>query len=111
MLLHSGLKIRIFHLDLCKAFSNHNLFRWAKLPLVGKWQKYFARVQNSCIYFCSSVESNDFPACYVIYNCSLEMMRLPVPEWDTLLHRTIVVKHDYDTEWLLLVLEEHERHT
>ena len=35
-------------------------FVWAKFPLEKTWKRYYARVQNSCIYFCKSVESNDF---------------------------------------------------
>jgi hypothetical protein len=73
------------------------------------WQRYYARVQNACIYFCTSVESNDFQACYVIYNCTVDLMRLTVGEWDNRLHQVLVIKHEYDTEWLLVALEEKER--
>jgi len=38
-----------------------NIFiSWAKLPISDRWHKYFARVQNSCIYFCRDVTSNEF---------------------------------------------------
>ena len=34
-----------------------------------------------------------------------------VDEWDQKTHETLVIKHDFDTDWLLLVLEELERQT
>jgi hypothetical protein len=86
-------------------------FVWAKFPLEKSWKRYYARVQNSCIYFCKSVESNDFQVCYMIYNSSIELMQMRVGEWDARFHETLVIKHDFDTDWLLLVLEELERQT
>ena len=68
-------------------------------------------MQNSCVYFCKSVETNDFLACYVIYNCSIQTVKLPVAEWDGRMHQVLIIRHDFDTEWLLLVLEEQERDT
>lgn len=88
---------------------------WAKLPRVdsssygGVWKKYFARVQNSCIYLCPSVESNDFQACYVIYNCTIQTMKLPIPEWDGRQHNVLIIKHDFDTDYLLMALEDSKR--
>lgn len=38
-------------------------------------------------------------------------MKMRVPEWDQKTHDTLVIKHDFDTDWLLLVLEELERQT
>ncbi len=90
---------------LCKSFGSH-FYRWVKLPLKKYWQRYYARVQNSCIYFCKSIETNDFQVCYMIYNCSIDMMKMHVPEWDNRMHDTIIIKHDFDTDWLLIVLEE-----
>jgi hypothetical protein len=86
-------------------------FVWAKMPLSDGWQRFYARVQNSCIYFCKSVETNDFQTCYVIYNATIQIMRLRVGEWDGRVHRTLLIKHDFDMDWLLLALEEFERDT
>lgn len=36
-------------------------------------------------------------------------MLLTVGEWDNRLHQVLVIKHEYDTEWLLVALEEKER--
>lgn len=57
------------------------------------------------------METNDFIACYVIYNCSIQIMRLPVSEWDGRMHHVLIIRHDFDTDWLLLVLEENEKDT
>ena len=80
-------------------------FVWAKLPGKQYWTRYYARVQNSSIYFCKSVESNDFQVCYVIYNASIEMMKLQITEWDGNMHECMIIKHDFDTNWLLLGLQ------
>lgn len=32
-------------------------------------------------------------------------MRLPVPDWDARLHNVLIIKHDFDTDYLLLALE------
>ena len=80
-----------------------------KLPLTEKWARYYARIENSCIYFCKSIETNDFAACYVIYNCTIDTMRMRLPEWDNKEHLTLIIKHEFDTEWLLLIFEEFEK--
>jgi len=33
-------------------------------------------------------------------------MHLNVNDWDKKTHRILVIKHDFDTEWLLIALEE-----
>jgi hypothetical protein len=47
----------------------------------------------------------------MIYNSSIELMKMRVSEWDGKQHDTLVIKHDFDTDWLLLVLEELEKQT
>jgi hypothetical protein len=37
-------------------------------------------------------------------------MTLKVPEWDNKEHPALVVKHEYDSEWLLIVLEEFQKY-
>jgi len=44
----------------------------------------------------------------MIYNSTIDMMRMKVPEWDGKHHDIIIIKHDFDTDWLLLALEELE---
>jgi hypothetical protein len=36
-------------------------------------------------------------------------MRMKVPEWDNKEHQTLIIKHDFDSEWLLLVFEEFQK--
>jgi hypothetical protein len=47
----------------------------------------------------------------VIYNSSIEFMKLRVNEWDGRMHDTLIIKHDFDTDWLHLVLEDQEKQT
>ena len=37
------------------------------------------------------------------------MMNMQVPEWDGKNHECMIIKHDFDTDWLLLALEELEK--
>lgn len=36
-------------------------------------------------------------------------MRLPIPDWDGRMHSVLIIKHDFDTDWLLLALEKTEQ--
>ncbi len=45
----------------------------------------------------------------MIYNCTIDMMRMQLPDWDNRMHDTIIIKHDFDADWLLIVLEELEK--
>jgi hypothetical protein len=38
-------------------------------------------------------------------------MKLPVRDWDGRMHNVLIIKHDFDTDWLLMVLEENEKDT
>ena len=46
---------------------------------------------------------------YIIYNCNIDIMSIKVPEWDNKQHPALVIKHEFDSEWLLIVLEEFEK--
>lgn len=68
--------------------------------------KYFARSDNGCIYFCIDASQNDFTVCYVIYNCLIERMSIKVPEWDRKDHQAMIIRHQFDADYLLVVFEE-----
>jgi len=38
-------------------------------------------------------------------------MQLRITDWDHRVHPTLLIRHDFDTDWLLLALEENERDT
>lgn len=82
-------------------------FVWVKLPNKNKWKKYYARCQNSSILFCKGVNKNEFSVCYVIYNCNITTMTYRIQEWDNKEHQVIVIKHDFDSDCLLMALDEY----
>ena len=36
-------------------------------------------------------------------------MKLPIPEWDGRQHKVLIIKHDFDTDYLLMALEDPKR--
>ena len=34
---------------------------------------------------------------------------MKLPEWDNKEHRVLIIKHEFDSEWLLVILEEFEK--
>lgn len=41
----------------------------------------------------------------------MDAMRMTIAEWDGKYHDCLIIKHDFDTDWLILALEELEQQT
>lgn len=78
------------------------------MPLGEKFKRYYAICEDSCIYFCKSINNNDFAVCYVVYNCTIDTMMYRIQEWDNKQHNVMKVRHEFDSEYLLIALEEFE---
>eukprot|EP00347_Sterkiella_histriomuscorum_P002460 403368062 len=87
----------------------HIGYCWVKFPLSNQWQRLFARVQDSCIKFCKDVQVNEFLTSYVIYNCLIDTIKIKIPEWDNKAHLAMIIKHEFDAEWLLLAVEDEKQ--
>lgn len=33
-------------------------------------------------------------------------MKIKVPEWDNKIHQVMIIRHEFDAEWLLLAVED-----
>lgn len=58
--------------------------------------------------FCKDVNKNDFKASYVIYNCNITTMKFKIKEWDNKKHTILIIKHEFDSDYMLLAFEEFE---
>lgn len=45
----------------------------------------------------------------MIYNCIIETISIKIPEWDNKVHQAMIIRHEFDNEWLLLALEDYEK--
>ena len=85
---------------------------WTRLPLTQVWKRYHARLKDSCIYFCKNIATNEYLHCFVIFNCEVEVMQIPISERDTgkqvkgSLYDIIMVKHNFDKDYLLINFEQ-----
>ena len=52
------------------------------------------------------MQINEFIASYVIYNCLIETIKIRIPEWDNKSHPCMIIRHEYDSDWLLLAIED-----
>jgi hypothetical protein len=83
-------------------------YMWVRLPESQSWHRLYVRYNNACLLFCRKVDKNEFVCCYVLYNSTISRMRLYFDK-DGKEEDIIKIKHEYDTDYLLLILDEYKK--
>lgn len=83
-------------------------YMWVRLPESQSWYRLYVRYCNACLLFCRKVDKNEFVSCYVLYNSQISKMKIYFDKEEK--EQDIIrIKHDYDTDYLLLVLDEYQK--
>jgi len=95
------------------------------MPTLTKWKRYIARYKDGNLLFCKDIKTNEFSYCYALFDCQFQAMCISIPERARYekeqsqphfgadpasstkkQYNVIMMKHEFDLDYLLLSLEE-----
>ena len=87
---------------------------WVRLPGKSRWERLYIRVNASSISFCMDIAQQNFAIKYILINCEINIIQMPIPQREVYecktksgkQYNTFVIKHPYDSDNLLVSFEE-----